>query len=218
LAHTWSLGVEEQYYLLFPILAWAALGSTGRERSLGWAPVAALCVGSFGICALLARTYWPYALFLMPARFWELGVGMLLALTLARWAPFVGRNRAFALACVALGSAAIGIGLCVPITPTFPFPGAILPVAGATALVAHVAARPYSSVSRLLSTPPARWTGRISYSLYLWHWPVIALFRAVGLDRAPHMLAAVALSFGLAYVSYRFVEQPFRRPRTTALS
>ena len=149
---------------------------------------------------------------MMPARFWELGAGMLLAMTAPGWTGYYPRHRGAQAAALVLAALAIGFGLTVRLGGAFPFPHALLPVAGAALLLVHVTALPSSLASRILSSAVPVWIGRISYSLYLWHWPVFTLFRrTAGLESVPLVLAALAVSFAAAELSYRFVEQPFRR-------
>lgn len=206
LLHTWSLSVEEQFYLFFPIL----LMLTSRF-GLGWqrrivAILAlisfALSVGGISLNKLLPT------FFLFPPRAWEMLVGSALALGMH---PTI--RPPLVKACVS------GLGLALILASVFaydrttPFPGltALPPVLG-TALVILAGIHGPAPFSPILGSKPLVAVGLISYSLYLWHWPVLVLSRYLAvrdLSTLEAMLAVLA-SAGLAYLSWRFVEAPFR--------
>ncbi|MGR3781313.1 MAG: acyltransferase family protein [Albimonas sp.] len=206
LLHTWSLAVEEQFYILFPPLltAMAALGA----RGIRWLLAAAIA-GSFALAVHGVATGANWAFFLLPPRAWELGIGAALAYGMApSTAPRAVRE--------AVGAAGL-IGTLAPVvlySSHTPFPGlaAAPPVLGAAALI-WAGGAGGSAATRLLSLAPLVWVGLISYSLYLWHWPILVLLRAVTWE--PHLSPqAQALAIGatvlLAWLSWRFVERPFR--------
>lgn len=204
LLHTWSLAVEEQYYLLFPLLV-ALLWKYGRRRInlvLG-----ALTVLSFALSVWQARVA-PNAAFYLPFdRFWELLIGALLAHGAA--APVRKGWPAEGLS--ALGLLLI-IAALVLLSPGMVFPGetALLPCVGA-ALVLH-AGRDSRCAAAVLGNPLMVFIGKISYSIYLWHWPLyVAIrylsFRALTPAETALYLAACVLA---GWASWRFVEQPFR--------
>lgn len=204
LLHTWSLAVEEQYYILFPLL----LAATYRfaRRWLG----AILILGAAGSLALSA---WGVSLdptaafYLLPSRAWELLLGSLLAIGVVPTIPSRAVNEAVAWA--GLGSI---LAATFVYTDQTAFPGfaALLPCLGAVALIHTGHAR--TIPARLLSTKPAVAIGLMSYSLYLWHWPLIVLTQYQLMRQVEHWerVAMVAISVLLAYLSWRFIERPFR--------
>jgi peptidoglycan/LPS O-acetylase OafA/YrhL len=229
LQHYWSLSVEEQYYLVWPLLlvgwlAWAARRKAGR---LSLTPplvlVVVLSLASFGWSLWATYESPTTAYFSTLTRAWELGVGSALAIWMARRSAGTYRRppRWFVEAVGAAGVLAIAVAV-LAYGPETPFPGyqALLPVLGTAALlyVGGVQAgdqRP-STMTRALSVPPARVIGDWSYSLYLWHWPVLLIAEEyLGVERLPlgRLVLALTLIFGLSALTYRFVEEPFRRGR-----
>lgn len=207
LLHAWSLGVEEQYYLLFPLVA--LILSRGGRRFV-WPAIAALALMSFLVSVKLTYTHPQANFFLLPSRAWELLGGVLVAITPL---PFL-RYRMLREA-----AAAVGIALVVWAVLSYneytPFPGwrALAPCLG-TALIIAAGGQGTQLTGRILATPPLRFIGLISYSLYLWHWPVIVLLLqwlpATRLDLSGQILAGSA-SLILAILSWRWIETPFRR-------
>lgn len=202
--HFWSLSVEEQFYLVWPALIVLLTWRGGSSRRL----IAALLIGvvaSFALSMWLTDASPARAFYLLPTRVWQLGVGGLLALV-----GVVGTSRrAGALAWAGLAAVAVpGVAL----TAEMPYPGlaALLPTAGAVALLYGGAAP--SGPARLLAAAPLRFLGKISYSLYLWHWPLLVL-PIMFLERTltgVEIVASVAVAIGVSWLSWRFVEQPFR--------
>ena len=208
--HTWSLGVEEQFYLLFPFLLYRRQTNERGVIRL----VAILSVASLLLCGALAFVDPKIAFFFIFTRFWELGAGMLLCLTLDRWKPWVTAKGGWL---IPLALVLVAAGLAIPKIATTPFPFALLPVMGTVALIAVVCALPAARVTRALAVRPMVGIGRLSYSLYLWHWPVFVLFRwTVGLEKLPLQFAALSLAILLATLSYFLVEQPLRASRKIA--
>ncbi|MCX5972844.1 MAG: acyltransferase family protein [Chloroflexi bacterium] len=202
--HFWSLSVEEQFYLVWPALIVLLTWRGGSSRRL----IVALLIGvvaSFALSIWLTDTSPARAFYLLPTRVWQLGVGGLLALV-----GVMGTSRgAGALAWAGLAAVAVA---GVALTAEMPYPGlaALLPTAGAAALL-YGGAAPSGPV-RLLAAAPLRFLGKISYSLYLWHWPLLVL-PLMFLERAltgVEVVASVAAAIGVSWLSWRFVEQPFR--------
>ena len=227
--HYWSLAVEEQFYVVWPLLVVLALLLTrgfrrttdaDGQRIKRGAPVRtmavlALAVGGASLAWSVHRTVEEptSAYFSTFTRAWELAAGVLVALALHHRAGLRWRWVTEPLALAGLG------GIIVAVTAydtSMAFPGyeALLPVLSTAALIvagAHAGHR--TLVARVLDTRPMRTIGDWSFSLYLWHWPVIVipqvhLGRSLGVTET---LIAVALIFQFAYLTHRFVEQPFRR-------
>lgn len=206
LLHTWSLAIEEQFYIVVPLLL--MLLARGRGRFGLW--IGGLTVASLLLSVLTTAQLPTAAYYLLPWRAWELGIGALLALGVVPALTHRGIREAAAL----LGLGAILV-TAVLLDKSTPFPGAIalVPVLG-TALVLHAGAAGPSLVSRVLSLGPFVWIGKLSYSLYLWHWPVIVFFVYWKMDMPSgiEIPALIGLSLLLAWLSWRFVERPFRQP------
>lgn len=210
--HTWSLAVEEQFYLVFPILfvAWIY-----QRKRVSTALFALALIASF-ICAIwLAQVNETKAFYLTWGRFWELGVGVLLFQFMSlRGHSFTKASeprRWFAVS-GDLAAIALLIGLVTAKSEHAPFPTCILPVVATAAVLGFLHGRPGGIAAVLLTRPLPRFIGKISYSLYLWHWPVFVLFRwTTGLERPAHILAALLIVAILSIASYYWVEVPPRR-------
>jgi peptidoglycan/LPS O-acetylase OafA/YrhL/lysophospholipase L1-like esterase len=206
LIHTWSLAVEEQFYLLFPPLLWSARRIFGARWA---AAMLALLLASFAASAWAVRLEHPGAFYLPQFRAWELLLGALLALgTLPAVASRPARE---AMGLTGLAMIAVAVASFSQHTP-FPGPAALLPCLGA-ALVIHAGSSGSTRIGSLLALGPLVATGRISYSLYLWHWPLLEFARYF--DVAPlssaRLAGVMATSVLVAGLSWRYVEQPFRR-------
>lgn len=211
--HTWSLGVEEQFYLIFPLLFFLWARSEGWKRTVAVATVV-LSVASFAYADWLAPRNSTQAFYLMGSRFWELGVGVMLyqcrALRFGRGVFHPGVSSFVLRIGFALSLALVFAALINTDASHFPAPGAWKAVLGTVGIIAF--ARPgEDTFVALLSSKPFVAVGRISYSLYLWHWPVFVVFRwTVGLEGLTLQLLAIAIALLLAILSYRFIETPVR--------
>lgn len=201
LLHTWSLSVEEQFYVLLPpTLLLLSLGS--KRRRLLYMALAAL---ASLIAAQLVVMSNPGAAFYLPwLRAWELLAGSLLAASALDRIPSPVK-----IALCVSGLAAV-VTACLSYRQTMVFPGvsALLPVLGTCAVIASTGAR--SPVHALLGSPPLRFIGKISYSLYLVHWPIICFVSIFQPITPKAQIAICVASILLAWLSWRFVENPFR--------
>ncbi len=211
---TWSLGVEEQFYVVFPFIILLTMRFARRWLT---AVLALLTLGSFALSLWWTQTAPAAAFYLLPARAWELGAGVMLAALEAqgrgcRLGGFgLSRPVQQVLAAAGLGALIIGTTCFDEHTP---FPGvlALLPVLATVALMVS----PDSTINRsLLSCRPMRFVGLISYSWYLWHWPLLSLLRNIVPQTLPVAvtIGVAGVSFGVAVLSWRYVEQPFRHAR-----
>jgi peptidoglycan/LPS O-acetylase OafA/YrhL len=203
LLHLWSLGVEEQFYILWPVLVWMAFQT---KAAIGRV-LAVLFLSSFAINIVLSETSISDDFYLPVSRFWELLAGA--ALTWRHEIVLSAHVRSW-ISLAGLGALLSSVAL---FTPEMRFPGwpALLPVAGAMGVIL---AGPYALVNRtVISSRPAVFVGLISYPLYLWHWPLISYAYVIRMGKPPTNLMAAALviaSFVLAWATYRFVEYPVR--------
>ncbi|RKR91040.1 peptidoglycan/LPS O-acetylase OafA/YrhL [Micromonospora pisi] len=221
LQHYWSLAVEEQFYLLWPLLlilvgVWAAHRWPGRLRRRLLLCLGLVAVASFAWSVHLTQSNPESAFFVTTTRVWELAVGGGLAI-LSRHLVRLPRLAAVVLGWAGLGAIVLGALL---LTEASPFPGyrALVPTLGAAALIAAGTAAGQAGPGRLLSLGPIRAVGALSYSLYLWHWPLLvaaeARFGELGVSAG---LVVVLLSVALAWLTYRYVENPVRRAKQFTL-
>jgi peptidoglycan/LPS O-acetylase OafA/YrhL len=219
--HYWTLGVEEQFYLLWPpmIIGTAWLIRRWRRRKnaettyskrpflvLLWV----ITIGSFAVSLLATYVVPAFAYFSLPTRAWDLSIGGLLALTVDRWRRLSPRAAAI----TGWSGLALLLLACNQLTAGMRYPGtaALLPMVGTALVLAAGCALPSLGCGRVLAWAPMRAIGRLSYSWYLWHWPFLVLAPAVvghplGLIGR---LAMVVLSGVVGALTLRFLENPLR--------
>jgi peptidoglycan/LPS O-acetylase OafA/YrhL len=218
LLHYWSLGVEEQFYVIWPVffaLICYYLPAGRRKRAVRIGIGAIWCV-SLAFCVLFSDRSW--AFFHLPTRAWELATGGLIALGLPFMSRISRQVRGIA-AWIALG--VLGLVMLQYRFDTMTYPGwaAMTPVMATAVLVAVCDVRRNVGPSRALAHPVLQWIGARSYSLYLWHWPLLVLAQAQwGSLSLPVRMLIVAVSVLLAHVCYTFVENPIRHHRGLAAS
>ncbi len=210
LLHTWSLAVEEQFYLIFPLLLLAL--RRARPRTL-FATLAALGLLSLAVAELRIGPAPSEAFYLLHTRAWELGAGALTAVALADGPrPLLSPRVA---AGVGLAGLAAILGAIFLFDASYGVPGlwGLVPVLGTVGVI--LGADGANLAGRLLSLRPMVAVGLVSYSAYLWHQPIFALARIRSLEEiGPGLwLALSALSLVLAWVSWRWIEAPFRNPQ-----
>ncbi|MCK5854336.1 MAG: acyltransferase [Sulfurovaceae bacterium] len=212
LLHTWSLGIEEQFYIFFPLfMMWTA---TWRSKKVFIATAIftflsfALCASPFGASHIQANFFLPIT------RFWELFMGVLLALFLSRNSE-IKSNKTLdnILALLGLGFI-ISPLLLLDYNSIFPGINALYPVVGSV-LIIYSGNRGESFLVAILSHKIVRYIGLISFSLYLWHWSIIAFAKniIIGEFSLGDQMFMLLLTFVLSALSYRFIEEPFRRDK-----
>ena len=212
LLHTWSLAVEEQFYILYPPILLLMTKFAPRRTSIF------LLLGacsSLLICEILLRSDASAAFYLTPPRGFELLIGALCA-----YQAVPSTTRTLSSNIIFAAGLALILGSLLFISPGVPFPGlaALAPCLGA-AFIIQAGATVSPSVGTLLTRGPLPAVGNVSYSLYLWHWPILVFLRfAFGVDLSlTASLLAIALALCLAFTSYRFIEQPFLRTQTARI-
>ena len=210
--HTWSLGVEEQFYVVFPFLffLWVAARRT-LTRRIATASLMGLGIASLIGCVWAMKHAPTSAFYGIVFRFWELATGVTLFQLTAK-SDCVNTKRGL-LANVApwLGIAAVAATFAYANAAQFPWFWAVPPVIGAALLIGGTQADVAHPLRRIVAHPALVWIGKHSYSLYLWHWPVYVLLRwTTGIDQWTTQGIAIIMTFALATASYRWVELPIR--------
>jgi len=209
LLHTWSLAVEEQFYLIFPILLlWIKRKSFSGHKNTAFI-LLCIALGSFIINLFGVALFKFSNFFLIPGRAWELLLGGLLAYANKNLSVKTLHGELLAwISCLTLFACALLYNNSIN------FPGvAALPVCLATAIIIFVNSRSQTSLGRLLSLKPFVYVGKISYSLYLWHWPIFVFskYASTGDLSTIHFIIMLIASFIMAVLSYHFIEQPIRK-------
>lgn len=206
LLHTWSLAVEEQYYLLFPVLMFVLWK---LEKRFIYVTLALFFLCSLALAQWGALNKPVAAFYLLPTRGWELLLGAFAALYLNRYQPSVPR---------ALSELGSGLGLTLIFFSVFtydkttPFPGAYALVPTVGTLLIILLATEKTTFGKLIGNPVLVGLGLISYSAYLWHQPIFAFARVRSIAEPSPILFLLlsVLALALAYLSWKFVERPFR--------
>jgi peptidoglycan/LPS O-acetylase OafA/YrhL len=226
LLNTWSLSVEEQFYLVLPavlVACWFLARNRRSRRALALVALGILSVLSLFLAVLgstgysLDRYFWLLGFFSPLTRVWEFGAGAMLALLPLQ--TLWGRYPRVALPVSIAGAVLIAAALVVVSAATpWPGPWTLIPVIGTLMLLASGSSLMGGPIRRLLSTRPAVAVGDYSYSLYLWHWPIIVLAVTTMGSSLPVTISAAVLSVAPAVAAYRLVENPLRRIRITTRS
>ncbi|MBC3373449.1 acyltransferase [Pseudomonas sp. SWRI92] len=212
--HTWTLAVEEQFYLVFPLVYFIWLRFRQRHR-LAWALLPLLALASLVSSVVQTQQSPLETFYLLPSRFWELASGAILFQLVATKRLVL--PSAVTPAVLFGGFALVSGGLIFADAKHFPFPWALLTVSGTLLILAAVIQKTDtpSPLLRLLRSSPATYVGRLSYSLYLWHWPVLVFLRwTTGLEQFAIQLAYPVIVAALAAASYHWIETPLRTGRS----
>lgn len=220
--HFWSLAVEEQFYIVWPLLLvllawWLRRRPHARLQAVLTAGILLVILPSFGYSLYLTATNPATAFFVTPTRLWELGIGALVAIGASLWTKVPTRVA------VLLGWAGLAVvaasGVLVSSSTAWPGYAALAPTLGTAAVIIAGYRAGGSGAAAVLSARPAVAVGALSYSLYLWHWPfVVAATAYWGELTTVAGLLVVALSAIPAFLCYRFVENPIRFARPLAVS
>jgi peptidoglycan/LPS O-acetylase OafA/YrhL len=208
LLHTWSLSVEEQFYLFWPWLIAAGL-LLWRSRNSLLSAMALLTIGSFAVNLWLTEHARVVAFYALSSRAWEFGLGGMAALV-PRGALQLNRSTWMILGWAGL---LLILGSAVVISSALPFPGwlALFPVIGTALILLAGAEQPLLGVGAVFNTAPLQTLGGLSYSWYLWHWPFLVFAAAVvPAGSAVTRLAAAGASLGVAFLTHRYFENPIR--------
>jgi peptidoglycan/LPS O-acetylase OafA/YrhL len=215
----WSLSLEEQFYFFWPIIFFALflLATRYRRRNILVGGLVAICAASFGLSLYLMHKDPIRAFYLLPPRAWELGLGALVALHAEKLAALRSsvRNAAMAVGLLAI------VAVMVLFTSSTPFPGwtALGPTLGTALVIAGGCGRPATGpVHRILAWTPMQLVGKYSYSLYLWHWPVLVLkietFKRLYATWPIRTAFMLAVTVPAAVLTYHLVENPVRSARS----
>ncbi|MNM35743.1 O-acetyltransferase OatA [compost metagenome] len=211
LLHMWSLGVEEQFYIFFPLVVIVLLSRSRRSAFFG---IAALFIASFIFCLIMAVHDPMFGFYMFPMRAWELGVGCLLAFSTGSSASSRLREGLALLGLVLI----VGSMFVLNKGLSYPSYWAVAPVLGTVLLIHFGRGVPLSE--RWLGFWPMQFLGKISYSVYLWHWPLIVFYRSYWSGKelsSTESIMILFISLFLGWMSWRFVEEKIRiisiRPR-----
>ncbi len=216
--HTWSLSVEEQFYVLFPLLFFVWIKYRNNQNLIGaianWL-IAILFIASLVYAWYETPLHPDKAFYLLPSRFWELASGALLFKLHLQNRLTADSDFKLHLYLI-LGMVLMLLGFVFSDKTSFPFPWALLSISGTLLLISGVIRKTERKpiLQKFLENKNLTYIGKISYSLYLWHWPVYVFFRwTIGLETLWQMFFAILLSFLFAALSYHFIEIPIRRSK-----
>ena len=202
--HTWSLGVEEQFYLVFPLLFFYYLVNPNKLL------ISSLLLVSFLYSMYVSGENSSLSYYILPSRFWELSAGCLLSLL-----HFERGDRETQRGVTnnfAVGLVIISLGVIFSDKTHFPYPWAILSVVGTLILINAIVTTKKSLGHEVFTNPFLIHIGKLSYSLYLWHWAVFVFYRwTVGLDSIANVVSALFITYILSYFSYNYVEKKFSK-------
>jgi len=218
--HTWSLGVEEQFYLFFPLILFIWIKYKDNKDFLGavfnWLLTTLLFISLFYSYHETSEDP-SRAYYLLPSRFWELACGALL-FKLHFQKIFLPTSEFKTQLFLLAGITLVGLGFAFSNKVAFPFPWAILSVSGTVFVIAGLLnkATKKTLIQGVLEGPFIVYIGKISYSLYLWHWPVYVLLRwTSGMETLFEKCVAFSLALALANISYYYIEKPIRKNNFT---
>ena len=205
--HTWSLGVEEQFYVFFPFILWLTfLRLGGKTRRYLVATIISFSLLSIGLFLFFYNSHQEATYYLMPSRFWELGLGALVLLLCQKTAS-MNFDKSMA---VVTPVAIVLLVFCFLMPLEYARSTTVLAVFLAGLLLFS---QNSTLTSRALSLPPVVYVGKISYSLYLWHWPVIVLGPMILIPSWRSNLLYVVVMAALAVISYYCIERPLRQAK-----
>ena len=219
LLHTWSLSIEEQYYLIWPLLMMLFFRFTKTPQVVEKMRRRVICalgmmlIASLVLCVSTTSKHQSFTFYLLPARVWEFAIGGIIGLV---GQSFYTRLRRYAEA-LALGGLALIIYSVAALSHSTPFPGwaAMFPVFGTALLIVGLNANEHGVARHMLCAKPLVLVGLLSYSWYLWHWPLLSIYRIynMGAENLLHNALLVALALGLAYLTFIWIERPIRLHR-----